>query len=220
MVENHIQLNAKIANQISEWESNSIGSLISDERKVILSELKDYVVNALSKDKMVYLNFICTHNSRRSQFAQIWAQVTADYFKIPIQSYSGGVEVTALNERAVASLKRTGFDVDVQEENATNPRYQIRFASDGTNLLGFSKLFDDPVNKAERFAAVMTCAHADENCPFVPGTEQRIALRYEDPKAFDDTSLEEAKYDERSYEIGSELFYVFQEVRKSIEARG
>jgi len=59
----------------------------------------------------------------------------------------------------------------------------------------------------------MTCSHADENCPFIPGTEERIPIRYEDPKVFDDTAEESVMYDQRSIQIASEMFYVFSKVR-------
>lgn len=58
----------------------------------------------------------------------------------------------------------------------------------------------------------MTCSHADENCPFIPGAETRIPVRYEDPKEFDDTEMESEKYDERSKQIASEMFFVFSRV--------
>jgi len=58
----------------------------------------------------------------------------------------------------------------------------------------------------------MTCSHADENCPFIPGAEARIPVRYEDPKAFDDTPEEAAQYDARSKQIASEMFYVFSRI--------
>ena len=76
----------------------------------------------------------------------------------------------------------------------------------------FSKLYDDPVNKIETFAAIMTCAHADQNCPFIQGVEKRISIQYKDPKGFDDTPQEIKKYDERSLQIASEFFYVFNKV--------
>jgi arsenate reductase len=55
----------------------------------------------------------------------------------------------------------------------------------------------------------MTCDHADLTCPFIPGAEARIPVRYEDPKAFDDSPKEAEKYDERSMQIANEMFYVF-----------
>jgi len=186
---------------------------IPEDRLAVLKPLIDYIQSKIDQGKEINLNFICTHNSRRSQFSQIWAQTAADYFGIPAKCYSGGVEVTAFNERAVASIKRSGFDVVAQGEGESNPIYLVSHSKDHDPIKAFSKLFDDPVNKAEQFAAVMTCSHADENCPFIPGTEQRIAVRYEDPKAFDDTPEEASKYDERSMQIAGEMFYVFSKVR-------
>ena len=184
---------------------------INEDRLAVLKSLIDYIQSKIDQGKEINLNFICTHNSRRSQFSQIWAQTAADYFGVPGKSYSGGVEVTAFNERAVASIKRSGFKVVAQGDN--NPIYSVFHSDQHDPIKAFSKLFDNPVNKAEQFAAVMTCSHADENCPFIPGTEQRIAVRYEDPKAFDDSPQEAAKYDERSMQIASEMFYVFSKVR-------
>ena len=79
---------------------------ISDERKSVLQPLIDYIKSKREKGQAIRLNFICTHNSRRSQFSQIWAQTAADYFEIPTFCYSGGVEVTACNERTIQSLER------------------------------------------------------------------------------------------------------------------
>ncbi len=184
---------------------------ISLERKEVLHVLAEYIQNKVSAGETVNLNFICTHNSRRSQFAQIWAQTAADYFGVPANCYSGGVEVTAFNERAVASIKRSGFRVSSKGES--NPVYFVFNSDDHDPISAFSKRFDDPINKAAQFAAVMTCSHADENCPFIPGTEKRIPVRYNDPKEFDDTPQETEKYDERSMQIAAEMFYVFSQIK-------
>lgn len=180
-------------------------------RKVELGLLKDFIQEKKDKNEPILLNFICTHNSRRSQFAQLWAQVAADYYGVSAESYSGGVEETAFNERAVASLNGFGFEISGSEQ--TNPRYEVNWKDGSRPLVMFSKMYDDPQNPSSGFAAVMTCSHADENCPYVAGCEQRIAIRYEDPKNFDDTPLESAFYDYRSFEIGTELFYVFSTIR-------
>ncbi len=192
-------------------ESKVLTNPISPERMEILQELIDYVQEKIDADGEVHLNFICTHNSRRSQFSQIWAQTASATFGVPAKCYSGGVEVTAFNERAVASIKRLGFAV--KAEGSENPKYTVVFSDDVEPVIAFSKLYDDEANKTEKFAAVMTCDHADENCPFIPGTEKRLAVRYEDPKAFDDTPQEAEKYDERSIQIATEMFYVFSRIR-------
>ncbi len=186
-------------------------SSISEERKSILQELIHYVQKQKSESREIHLNFICTHNSRRSQFSQLWAQTASFYYGVKTFCYSGGVEVTAFNERAVASIKRFGFKVEQSGEG--NPKYAVSFSENENPLIMFSKLYDDASSAQSNFAAVMTCSHADENCPFIPGANKRIPARYEDPKAFDDTELESAKYDERSKEIATEMFYVFSQVR-------
>ncbi len=180
---------------------------ISDQRKAVLEPLTHYIKAKHQAKTMAHLQFICTHNSRRSQFSQIWAQTAADYFGIKACCYSGGVEVTACNERAVASLQRSGFRISGQAGN--NPVYSVFHSEAAGPILAFSKLYDHPANAAHQFAAVMTCSHADENCPFIPGAEQRIAVRYQDPKAFDNTPQEAEKYDERSLQIASEMLYAF-----------
>ena len=183
---------------------------ISDERKAILQVLIDYIKAKRKAEAPIRLNFICTHNSRRSQFSQIWAQTAADYFQLAAQCYSGGVEVTACNERTVASLERMGFIVS--KHGHSNPIYFVLHTQDSRPINVFSKLYDDVINPHTSFATVMTCSHADENCPFIPGAEVRIPVRYEDPKAFDDTPEEAAQYDARSRQIASEMFYVFSRV--------
>ena len=181
---------------------------ISLDRKEQIEMLVTYMKDNLQQGKPLRLNFICTHNSRRSQLSQIWAQTAADYFNIPLQSYSGGVEETAFNERAVASLQRFGFQVN--KRGHANQVYCVFHTEDSRPMIAFSKIYDNPINPHQQFAAVMTCSHADENCPFIPGASARIPLRYEDPKAFDDSPEEAFQYDERSAQIGSELFYAFE----------
>jgi arsenate reductase len=191
---------------------NQISKLaIRDERKAILKPLIHYIQTKVDTKQACVLNFICTHNSRRSQLAQIWAQTAADLAGVSVNCLSGGVEVTAFNERAVASIQRSGFKVE--QSGSENPRYTISHSEDQEPIVCFSKLYDDTINQAEKFAAIMVCSDADENCPFIPGTEARIPIRYEDPKAFDGTALETSKYDERSMQIAAEMFYVFNSIK-------
>jgi arsenate reductase len=191
---------------VENWPSALPGS----GRSTVLQPLIDHIRQVRGAGKPVLLNFICTHNSRRSQFAQIWAQTAADYYGISARCYSGGVEVTAFNERAVASIERMGFRVSA--EGKGNPVYTVRHSDSGEPIVAFSKLYNDPVNPAADFAAVMTCSHADEHCPFIPGASVRIPVTYEDPKAYDGTDLESARYDERCRQIGAEMWYVFSKI--------
>lgn len=185
---------------------------IEESRLPVLNQLVEYVQKKIESDQPIRLNFICTHNSRRSQLSQIWAQTAAWLNGIEISAYSGGVEVTAFNERAVESCRRMGFDITQCTEEA-NPKYTVKL-DENIEINCFSKVYDDPANPSTGFAAVMTCSDADENCPYIPGTEARIPLRYEDPKTFDNTELEREKYDERNLQIASELLYVFGKVSR------
>ena len=183
---------------------------LSPKRKEELALLIDYIKTKKAQNKPLHLNFICTHNSRRSQFSQLWAKVMAHYHGIDCNTYSGGVEVTACNERVINTLLSKGFNIKTKE-NGDNPYYQI---SMGGEYFGgfFSKLYDDPSSPSKSFAAVMTCAHADENCPFIPGAEQRITVRYKDPKAFDNTPEEKTAYYNKSIEIATEMYYIFSSI--------
>ena len=202
-----IQLHHTLQQTTERFSSDAL----SKERKAILTPLILYIQEKLSKNQPINLNFICTHNSRRSQFSQIWAQTAAAYFKLPVSCYSGGVEETAFHQNAILSLKRAGFIIETPA--GKNPITNVSFNSTSTPIRAFSKLFDHPENNAGTFAAVMTCSHADENCPFIPGTEKRIALNYDDPKEFDNTPRVETGYDERSMQIGNEMWYVFSSIK-------
>lgn len=184
---------------------------IPAERKTQLEALSEYIIEKQSSGDSINLNFICTHNSRRSHFGQLWGQTAAYWYGIDkVKTFSGGTESTAFNKRSVAALVRAGFNIENKGKGKEeNPRYLARQGDDYEWNSMFSKKFDHSLNPKENFAAVMVCSDADENCPFVPGAEKRFAITYEDPKAFDNTDQEMEKYDERCRQIGREMFYVF-----------
>jgi arsenate reductase len=210
LIKNPVKTKFYMFPKLSSTIHKAIELNIPEERKEILQPLIDYIQHKIDSNQTVNLNFICTHNSRRSQFSQIWAQTAADYFGVPTKCFSGGIEVTEFNERAVASIKRSGFSITSKGE--MNPVYFISNSEDKEPIIAFSKLFDDPANRADQFAAIVTCSHAEENCPFIPGAEKRISVRYDDPKEFDDTPKETQMYDERSLQIAAEMFYVFSKI--------
>ena len=183
------------------------------ERKRTLQLLIDYVSERLKTEETININFICTHNSRRSHLSQVWAQALSHYFKVKnVFCYSGGTEATALFPMATETLKSTGFEIKKLSEG-DNPVYRIKYSENEHPVIGFSKKLDDEFNPKSKFAAVMTCSQADEACPFVPGAETRIPITFEDPKAFDNTPIQAAKYAERSMQIATEMFYVFSKIQ-------
>ncbi|MEX2231395.1 MAG: protein-tyrosine-phosphatase [Cyclobacteriaceae bacterium] len=186
---------------------------IPEDRKNLLSELADFIGEKVRVGQPVSLNFICTHNSRRSHMAQLWAQAAAYHYGVRgVTCYSGGTEATAFNPRAVEAMRNVGFQITKTSDGA-NPSYEVIYSKEAPALKVFSKRYNDPVNPAKDFAAIMTCSHADQNCPLVLGASKRIAITYDDPKDFDDTPVAETKYRERAVQIGTEMLYVFARVK-------
>ncbi len=186
---------------------------ISLERKVALEKISSYVSGKLKAGADVRLVYICTHNSRRSHFGQIWSAVAASFYGLKkVQTYSGGTEDTAFNVNAINALSAQGFSIETTD-NATNSRYTVQFGEHETTCC-FSKVYDDPENPTNDFAAIMTCSDAEENCPYIPGCDLRIATSYEDPKKFDGTEEQHAKYLERSEQIALECLYVFSKINE------
>ncbi len=185
---------------------------ISEERKQVLQPLIGYIREKRTHKEKIRLNFICTHNSRRSHLSQIWAQTMAHYFKMDnVECFSGGTEATAMFPKVAETLTKQGFEITKLSENQ-NPVYAIKFDKDEMPVVGFSKKYDDPFNPESGFCAVMTCSSADQGCPFIAGADKRIPVRYEDPKMYDGHAEMDEKYLQKSLEIGQEMFYVFSKV--------
>ena len=197
---------------ISEIIENLQPSSIDVQRKKVLQSLIDFIQKKVDNKDEIRLNFICTHNSRRSHLSQVWAQTMAFHFGIKnVFCYSGGTEATALFPMAAKTLQNSGFEVGKISEN-DNPVYSIKYAKNEHPVIGFSKKFDTNFNPESGFAAIMTCSQADAGCPFISGAEKRIPMTFDDPKAFDNTPLQAEKYNERSLQIATELHYVFSQI--------
>jgi arsenate reductase len=189
------------------------GIAVPNERKEVLFPLVEYIQNKVNTTEEIRLNFICTHNSRRSHLSQIWAQTMAFHFGIDsIFCYSGGTEATALFPKVAEILTHQGFQIQ-QLSQDQNPVYAVKFDNNQQPIIGFSKTYFDDFNPKSNFAAIMTCSNADEGCPMVFGAEARFPIKYEDPKAFDGTEVMNEKYTERSLQIASELYFVFSQIK-------
>lgn len=186
---------------------------ISEERKVILQPLIEYIQDKVNNHHKIRLNLICTHNSRRSHLSQIWAQTASYYYQIKnVYCYSGGTEATALYPMVIETLKNAGFKIESLSED-NNPVYSIKFSADEHPVIGFSKVYEATFNPKTEFAAILTCSQADGGCPYIPGAERRISITFEDPKISDGTAQQKQVYQERSVQIGTEMFYVFSQIK-------
>jgi len=185
---------------------------ISLDRKVLLEKISGYIQQKKEVGLPIQLIYVCTHNSRRSHFGQIWGAVAAEYYGIKnVDTFSGGTEATAFNPNAIQALRGLGFEI-TEMDKSLNPKYKVDFGGVKSSVC-FSKVYDDSSDPSSDFAAIMTCGDAEENCPFIPGVELRIGTTYEDPKAFDGTDFQDEKYMERALQIGLETLFVFSKIK-------
>ena len=205
-----IKTNPKMVKDFFETSQQNI--VIDSTRKDLLVKIANKIAANYSNG-IVNINFICTHNSRRSQLGQVWSFFAADYFKLPINAFSGGTEVTAFHRNTVKTLTEVGFKFDVDEFSHTNPIYRISFSDDKPSLLGFSKLYNNIENKTPYFV-LTTCNNADENCPFIPEAIDRFHVPYIDPKHSDDSAIQDETYLKTSGIIAAQMYYLFNEIKK------
>lgn len=169
------------------------------------------LLQSLESRKLI---FICTHNSRRSHFGQIWSQIAAHYYGVVnVQTYSGGTEATAFHPNAIAALARAGCRIQ-DTSSGPNPRYEVLFDEKTPGMQCFSKVYNHPSNPSTDFVAIMTCNAADEACPIVQGASHRYALTYLDPKLSDGTETETNVYDERCQQIATEMLFLFSLIQQ------
>lgn len=184
---------------------------ITADRKKQLLVLIDFI-SKRKEDQTIALTMICTHNSRRSHLTQVWAQVAAHYYGLKnIVTYSGGTEATAMYSAVGETLSEIGFEVN-KLSDSSNSIYALRYDQKALPIICFSKVYDDEFNPKSGFAAVMTCGHADANCPHIPQAAQRISLPYEDPKNYDESPIKMQAYRERCDQVATEMLYVMSQI--------
>jgi len=184
---------------------------VATGRKEALHTLAEAIVSDVKKQAFANVTFICTHNSRRSQLAELMlSHLLKSKGILTIKCYSGGTEATAFNYRMVKALEDYGIPL-LKYGPEENPLY---VADDNQYL--FSKKYDDPFNPIKDFIAVTTCNHADENCPVIFGAQQRFHIAYKDPKHADDTAEESQVYSDKVIEIGAEMLIVAQFIREKL----
>jgi arsenate reductase len=178
---------------------------VSPVRWDVLEPIAHFLAEQIRTQGGADVQFICTHNSRRSQMAHAWGHVYAAELDLPIRLFSGGTEATACHPHTVDALVRAGFSL-------ANAAPVVLQGPHGGPVTLTSKRFDDPLNASDGFLALMTCSDADENCPYIPQARARMPLRYSDPKDFDGTEQEHAAYDATCSAISQELKALFERV--------
>ena len=200
------QLN-KVHENIKEFILKLNENSISKKRLKIL----DKIINELNKNTLKNnypkIIFICTHNSRRSQLAEIWSHTFSFIFKKKNKIFSAGTSKEEFNIRAINVLEKIGFKI--KEEGK---KYIFNFSENCNSIHMYSKDISE-LNLKNHFITIMTCADSDKNCPAIPNALARILLSYKDPKSFDNSKQETNKYIATSKKIALELFYLFKNLK-------
>ena len=203
-----------IWDKLEKFKEDCVASFnkIEDERVVILDSIVKFLAEKVKSRGSASIQFICTHNSRRSQLSQVWMEAAMTHYAMnDVQVFSGGTEVTAFHANALNALANVGMKIIPLSEGA-NPVNAIRYELAVRPVYTFSKTFDHAANPMNSFGAVMNCHHADTNCPYIPNAENRFNLWYGDPGQFDNTPSQDKMYADVNRQIAIEQLYIASEL--------
>jgi len=119
----------------------------------------------MSQNKKIWVLFLCTHNSARSQMAEgLLRAMGGDKF----EAFSAGTEATRVRPLAIKAMAELGIDISAQHSKVL------------TEYL--SQPFD---------YVITVCDAANESCPIFPGATNRLHWSFPDPSKA--TGSEEAQ---------------------------
>ena len=81
-------MNEILSKYIKEIEKFSL----EDFQKARIKKISKTLINEIKSCNSIV--FVCTHNSRRSQFCQVWSQILSNIYKLNLTFQSAGVVKT------------------------------------------------------------------------------------------------------------------------------
>lgn len=201
--------------------------LIEDQHRGHATELVSWIVQNYQPGQPLGIIIICTGNTRRSMLGATMGNLAASYYGLTdVRFFSGGTEPDAINPRTVATLKDIGIEIEATGQEAerggaghANPIYRVKWGRE-LETREFSKKYSDSSNPQSGFAAILVCGEADESCPQVAGASVRIPATFLDPKSYDGTAFESAKYAERRDDMGRFMLNVMMQARRQLDLAG
>ncbi len=198
--------------------------MIDEPHQRAANEFAGWIAKNYSAKEERGVSVICTGNSRRSVMGATMGNVAAAYWGLSnLKFYSAGTTPTALNARTIETLKKVGIEVANTTEEAprgkggeANLIYQVSWGTFPA-VKEYSKRYTDSPLPEKDFAAILVCDEADEACPTVKGASIRISAPYFDPKAYDNSLLESAKYAERRDDIGRMMLSALMQARRQLQ---
>lgn len=187
-------MSADLKNFIQEVKSFEPTGTQKARLENIISELKKFL------DECNAVVFLCTHNSRRSQYCEIWAKYFSSVYKNKIKFLSAGAVKTKVHKQIYKSFERVGVKVD--ENSSIN--------IETMTISPFSKTLTEV--KEKEFMSIMTCAESEKSCPVDARSLINLKLFYDDPKRYDNTPEEAEEYDKTSFMIASQINYILKNI--------
>ena len=198
-----------------QWVHSLSTETITSGRRDQLDAIATTLNQHLQERNCATLQFVCTHNARRSQFGQSISALLATIHNLDIRNHSAGSEMTEAHPAVIESLQAVGLTV-ASDGETTNPHYTVSY-DDKVLAELWSKTLDSQNGTPEApFIAIMTC-DAAANCPIHAAVqpEKRFALTFTDPKRADGTPDYLPVYNEIRDLIATELKYLYQQLNGS-----
>lgn len=206
-----------VATNTEDFFNNSLHEITADvNRTELLHKIAHFIIKEFKNNSTVNLNFICIHNSRRSQLSQVWANYAAHFFNLKnINSFSGGTSQTSFYRNTVKTLKSVGFNFQILEYSHQNPHYSISYKGCVDPIIGFSKIYYNEHNKTP-FVTITNCDKTRENCPYISDGLESFHLPYEDPKVSDNNINQIETYLKLNKQIASEIHFIFKMIKENL----
>ena len=184
---------------------------LSEARREQVEEIERGIKRLFVSHDSLNIVFLCTHNSRRSQFAEFFGRAWVNYFDIAhMEVYSAGVELTQVHNHVADALDEAGFLVSRSPIAMGNQYPIVLMGSDRISRQLYSKTISDELLPKYDFITIAVCDHAAESCPIMPGSLGRFVLPFTDPGKYDDTSNALSHYRDTRDEIAQTLYSLFK----------
>jgi len=192
---------------------------IPGARKDSLKIIGDFILQLRQNHKSVETLFAGSSNGTLSQAAEIWFYTALHFYKVKnIKPFSGGIHPGAINYRIVGAFKRCGFFIMPAGGYADNPVYFLNLGRNYPDYTFFAKPIDYHSNPHSHFLVIPVFPEVDTVDFQQYGAEKTIPCHWKNPSLWDDTSMENIKYDACIHKIGRDLFYLAGYIRDRLKS--
>ena len=189
---------------------------INEDRYDLLESIAAEIVKGLRQKKTICINYISTYNSRSSQLSQVWSGYASNYYHLNhIESFSGGIEVTAVHRNTVKTLQKVGFTFKIYEFSHQNPIYSINYLQYKNPIIVYSKLFNHKLHTCP-FITITTSSNIQEDSLFIPEANQNFEMPFKNLKNFDTSPNKVEHYLTVNKQIAGEIHFIFQRIATTL----